>query len=881
MDEIAKSHGARQGWALLMRQIRSDLARRGAHPARTVVLLPFAQMMPLAGQAWAEEAAGSGFTPRFETTMNWAAGVGGFVAQGRDVSFDVARDMLSAAAIVEESGGRLRALAELLAPRVVEAAHDLAVLASAVPPSRRADWGAALRERLLALPGGMADAEAFRIEAVVAQVALAWAAHSAYPGDVLFEPRVARDVEALILVEGFQPDAVGRALVSHFGARAGSLDFPTRHLGAPAGERALHAAPQAEDEARRAAACVINRLNAMAQRGAAEVDPARADSSSIAEAAGPVALVAQDRALTRRVRAMLAAQGVAIRDETGWKLSTTRAAAQLMALLRAARHDASSDQVLDWLKNAPAFEPAAVSALEARLRRLGVRDWRNLPADEPLLAPADALRAGLRAARPLTHWLRDLRGALRQSGQWDGLLADAAGDALLAALRLHDDAEAEFADVTRRMDLRGFTAWVQAALEGASFKPAHPREPQVVILPLSQLLGRPFMSVVLPGCDEVRLPVSPEPAGPWTPAQRLALGMPSREELAAAHRAAWECALQAPQIDLLWRESEGGEHLLPSGFIQELDLAQAKREKAEAPALEGAGELHRAADPRPVRLVPPAPTPQPMPVAPALAGGRLSASAYADLRACPYRYFAMRLLRLQEADELESDVDKRDFGNWLHAVLRQFHQMLAEHPVPDGPQRRALIDAAAEVATRELALPESDFLPFAAAWPQVRDGYLPWLAEHEAAGGRFVEGESPRSLPLGPVVLEGRVDRIDQLADGRPLVIDYKTEARATTAARVKDPLEDTQLAFYAALVDATGEARLEAAYLNLGEREGTRLYPQEGVREARDALVEGILHDMLRIGDGAALPALGEGSACDYCAARGMCRKDFREVLP
>ena len=30
------------------------------------------------------------------------------------------------------------------------------------------------------------------------------------------------------------------------------------------------------------------------------------------------------------------------------------------------------------------------------------------------------------------------------------------------------------------------------------------------------------------------------------------------------------------------------------------------------------------------------------------------------------------------------------------------------------------------------------------------------------------------------------------------------------------------------------------------------------------------------RIARGAALPALGEGKACDYCAARGLCRKDF-----
>jgi ATP-dependent helicase/nuclease subunit B len=50
----------------------------------------------------------------------------------------------------------------------------------------------------------------------------------------------------------------------------------------------------------------------------------------------------------------------------------------------------------------------------------------------------------------------------------------------------------------------------------------------------------------------------------------------------------------------------------------------------------------------------------------------------------------------------------------------------------------------------------------------------------------------------------------------------------------------------------------------------------QRNVVPARDLLVQGILHDMQAIADGAALPALGEGSACDFCAARGLCRKDF-----
>ena len=117
---------------------------------------------------------------------------------------------------------------------------------------------------------------------------------------------------------------------------------------------------------------------------------------------------------------------------------------------------------------------------------------------------------------------------------------------LLAVLRLEEGAQAEFADVRgagRRLSLSEFTSWVDAVLEAASHVPPHPPREQVTILPLSQMLARPFAAAVLPGCDEVRLPAAPEPPGPWTATQRVALGLPSRAELGGAQRAAWAYAL--------------------------------------------------------------------------------------------------------------------------------------------------------------------------------------------------------------------------------------------------------------------------------------------------------------------------------------------------
>ncbi len=822
-----------------MLELAGLIADRKLHPSRVIVLVPYAQLMQQARGEWSAYALKAGttasFVPRFETTMNWAkaihAGEGGFLPGANDIQLDAAIDALTAAAFLERAG--LAAQKSALAGRLVEAAASLARVAAAQPPANRVAWGTRLAA---ALDVGL-DAPALALELAVARIALVWASTSAYPTDVLFTA----EADLLVVLEGFQSEPLADALKERFDERAVSLqmDVPISH-----GALALHEAQDAEDEAQRAAACVLAHLT---------------------QGRAPVALIAQDRVLTRRIRAMLAERGVALRDETGWKLSTTRAAAALMSLLRALPWDASADAVLDWLKNAPAFSPAEVTVLEIELRKMGIRYWRGLPATmletHRIVESVQVMREDLQRARPLASWLRDLRAALQSSGQWAPLALDAAGIKVFEALRLHEGSESVFTGA-ERMSQQDFGMWASQALEAASFQPTHPPEAQVVILPLSQLLGRPMQAVVLPGCDEVRLPVSPEPSGMWTPSQRELLGLPSREEEAAAQRIAWDYALRMPYIDVLWRTSESGERLMPSGFVQEIELAHAK-----------AGTENTAADPRTARMLKAQPTPHPMPTGEALPVNRLSATAYEDLRRCPYRFFALRQLRLQEADELESELGKRDFGNWLHTLLHHFHVALKDLPTAHHEARLAMINSAADQAAAELGLTDSEFLPFAAIWPRVRDGYLEWLIGHEAGGAQFVEGEVWKDMDYGDIQLIGKIDRLDQMPDGSRLVMDYKTEASGVTRERIKDGQEDTQLAFYAALL---ADDTLAAAYVNLGEKEATRTFRQDDIVELRDHLVDSILTDMARIKRAAPLPALGEGKACEYCSARGLCRKDF-----
>jgi ATP-dependent helicase/nuclease subunit B len=106
-------------------------------------------------------------------------------------------------------------------------------------------------------------------------------------------------------------------------------------------------------------------------------------------------------------------------------------------------------------------------------------------------------------------------------------------------------------------------------------------------------------------------------------------------------------------------------------------------------------------------------------------------------------------------------------------------------------------------------------------------------------------------------------------------LIDYKTGNADALRQKLKQPLEDTQLAFYAALMRGQGEAPLRAIYLPL---DGTKalvplLHPD--VDRSAQALVDGLGADFARMRAGAGLPALGEGRTCEHCDARGLCRRD------
>ena len=828
-------------WPQVARSTQDWLAQHQLPPRDAVLLLPFVGLLAPARTAFA---ALGGWQPRVETTLTLAAALGPpLAAEPGTCQGDNTHDRLTAGALLRRQTwgaaweqldtpgfARITAL-------VVDAGQALREGAAARAPENRVAYWAEARAAAPLATGPAAT------EALLLRAALEWAAAaSTLPSDRLFEARPA----AWITVQIGGPDALPEALLGHAG-------IPSLRLVADPPADEPWPPPQACAEVERV---LCDDFEAEAQAAAAEV------IGALNAGRTPVALVALDRSSLRRIRALLERACVPVIDETGWLLATTRAAAAVVALLRAAMPDAGRDAGLDWLKTWPLAPAAALDALEAEWR--GRRHVTAREAGQRLWAEAQAHLEPLRkpTRQPLSAWLDTVREMLAREGSFDRLGADSAGAQVLAALGLKATLPWRAAAAELRLDLYGFVAWVEATLEATPYLPPPDPGAQVVLMPLARAFGRPFGQVVVPGADALHLGAIETPPSLIPHALAAALGLDDAERRRARQRLALSQLLRARHVTLLRRRRDDDEPLADSPDVEWLCLARARAGAPPWPA-----RLWQA----PVQAVPATPVARPQPTAPQDLPTEMSATQVQALRDCPYRFFARSVLRLSEDDELDVALAKRDFGTWLHAVLHHFHSQ-RDFAAPPLTQ----LQAAADFVMHEQGLDAGELLPFRASFEHVAPAYLQWLARREAQGWFWSDGESDyRSTPpeLHGLTLRGRIDRLDHGPDGRRQLIDYKTGAATALRQKAKQPLDDVQLTFYGALLQA--DADFAAAYLALDGADAPLEIPQADVQAAAEELLQGLGDEWQRLQEGAALPALGESPTCDHCEARGLCRRD------
>ena len=587
-----------------------------------------------------------------------------------------------------------------------------------------------------------------------------------------------------------------------------------------------------------------------------------------------LALIALDRETARRVRALLERMDVLVADETGWTLSTTAAAAVIDRWLECVASDFPHVELLDLLKSPFLLGELAarqdpVLQFELALRRQGVAqgmaDMQRLAHAEFGALPAwlarlfDARQGFEQRRAPLATWLARLVDSLARLDALALLQADAAGANLLEALEtlrhdLVDDGETYSFGEWRR--------WLNLALEASSFVDAGVASP-VVLTSLPAARGRLFDAVAVIGADARHLPAPPAP-GLFSQATRAQLGLPTAAEDGEALTRDLIALLAQGSALLSWQAWCGDAPNPASPLVLRL---QALHRAAWGTALP-----EQAGGEPPARPGPPlCASEQPAPaVAAAHLPRRYSPTAYQTLLDCPYRFFVRHVLDIRELDEADEALDKSDYGNALHRILKTFHDSAPS------PERASALTRLQEISDAEFAkLPAWTAAAWRSKWAQIQPAYIDVWLDRMAQGWHYQSGEAAFELPsrvpgLGEITLYGRIDRVDHRIDpsggDARAVIDYKTSATQGLRKKLKDPTEAVQLPFYAWLAEAA------AAYLPINETP-VALLELDGETDV-DAIVRRLPDLLEAIAAGAALPASGIDSVCAHCEARGVCRK-------
>jgi ATP-dependent helicase/nuclease subunit B len=509
------------------------------------------------------------------------------------------------------------------------------------------------------------------------------------------------------------------------------------------------------------------------------------------------ALVTPDRELARQVAVELMRWGIAIDDSAGLPLNRTPPGVFLRLVLDLAASELAPVPLLAALKHPLAagnLAPARFRDLARRLEQ-AIRGPRPAPGFAGLMAavaggkdtelcgfvsrlqaclgPLPDLLAGgpVPLARLVTAHIEaaerlaasdDMSGAAR-------LWRDGAGETAARFYNELIDAAADFPPLPGQH----YPALFEAISAGIVVRPVYGRHPRLAIWGLIEARLQQADLVVLGGLNEGSWPGAPA-HDPWMSRQmrrEFAIAVPERAIGIAAHD--FVQALTAPEAALTRAARAEGVPTVPSRWLLRLNTV------LRAVGLEGALEANADIATVAGRLdsADYAPLPRAEPRPPLAARPRqLSVTQIETWLADPYAIYARHILQLRALDELDADPGRADLGIRIHAVLAEFVRRFPRD-LPSDPLSE-LVRIGQEHFAEILSRPGA----WAFWWPRF-ERIARWLVAEETAHRAMVvasHGELKGNLvlhgfPGGSFELTANADRIDHLASGEFLVIDYKT----------------------------------------------------------------------------------------------------------
>jgi ATP-dependent helicase/nuclease subunit B len=649
-----------------------------------------------------------------------------------------------------------------------------------------------------------------------------------------------------------------------------------------------------------------------------------------------IALVAQDRLVARRARALLTRLGPSlnIHDETGWKLSTTRAAAAFnswLELIRSPKDGPSAKVLLEFLQN-PFIEihnpqwldcdPELCIGLIAELEDILISSkaesgWKTFHlAIEG--ATANAQKKSSALPNPtlfkLLQFLRErhhewqilkvdchkayslLEKNLVAIGMTNKLSQDSAGKQLLEIIKTFDLHSSAYRQVGMR--LSEWLSLMKTVIEGASYQEEGKEAiASLNILPLSSTRLKKFDAVVMVGCDEQQLPAYAEPPLFFSDALNQFLRTSTIAlQFQQQARDLSQLLVAVESVDLLWQSrSKNGEPLRPSAWIQRLQsqldwkpavMKTSQRKIDTKPLFRSVAHLEEGLA---------------MPLS-------MSPSAYKALRDCPYRYYVRSLLGLRKTKGFDEGFDASLAGQTLHAILKIFYHALKTegHNNPelnvDQQLRREWMEkrlsTISEQSFKELIEGDARVMGTLRDWQKQIPSFIEWQLEREQQGWEYFDGEVKVGFDLTfqdadgnprEIRIEGYADRFDIQLENPQLasVIDYKHQTFKKVKDRAEHILDDPQLLIYARAANEgaenhkiVGHQVRQAEWVSLKadvNKDGQNAQRSQEVSPMPELMQEfsvQITQDLEDLWAKKPMEAFAPDGVCQYCEARGLCRK-------
>ncbi|MDM7321824.1 MAG: PD-(D/E)XK nuclease family protein [Gammaproteobacteria bacterium] len=372
-------------------------------------------------------------------------------------------------------------------------------------------------------------------------------------------------------------------------------------------------------------------------------------------------------------------------------------------------------------------------------------------------------------------WVQILREELRLAG-WPGegvldspsfQLRQAWLDAMGALARL---------EIVRPLMTRGEAlARLRELAADTLFQPEATQDARVQVLGPLEAVGLRFDAVWLLGMHHEQWPPESRP-NPFLPMRLQArLGLPHaspKRELEYLQRISARLLMLAPEVIVSHPRQEDGRELELSPLFEHLPEVDGLSDSPGLPMPEQWGDgvaLASVADLQ----------------APPLAEGQTvpGGAHLLELQsACPFRAFAELRLAARPLEEPDLGPDARVRGMLLHALLERVWGELKDQATLQALDKDSLAARvrahAGEVVAKEARRRRN-------LWPErlqrleierLTGLALEWLAiERKRPSFTVEEREQARTIEIAGLQLNVKLDRVDRLADGRRMVIDYKT----------------------------------------------------------------------------------------------------------